>query len=191
MAKNICVYCGSSTSVEPHFLELAHHLGRRLGQQGHRLIWGGGSIGLMGALGRSAQQHGGKVTGVIPRFMQNTEVVYTQADELIVTESMAQRKAVMLQRGDGFIALPGGIGTLEEAFENITLAVLHQHAKPLVFLNHRGFYNPMLDFFEQLYDQRFLRQRTRDCYQVTEDLDHALSLAQVTKVELVPGEKTS
>ena len=167
--RSICVFCGSSTRVASTYLQLARDLGTHLAQAGHTLVWGGGSVGLMGALATSVQQQGGRVVGVIPAFMADTEVAYRHADELIVTPDMRQRKTIMEQRADAFIVLPGGIGTLEEMFEILTLRLLKQHTKPLLLINHAGFYDNLLNFMEHLYHERFAREHSRAHYQVVPD----------------------
>ena len=177
-SRALCVFCGSSTRVDPSFLGLARDLGAAIARRGHVLVWGGGSVGLMGALGRSAQEQGGRVVGIIPAFMADTEVAYRQADELVVTADMRQRKTLMEQRSDAFIVLPGGIGTLEEMFEILTLRLLRQHSKPLVILNHAGFYDGLLAFLDHLYATRFNREQSRQHYAVVGDPAAALSAAE-------------
>lgn len=164
--KAICVYCSSSNSLDPHYGEATEELGRLIGGRGLTLVYGGASVGLMGRLAAAVQRGGGCVVGVIPQSMRDREIAYEAADELIVTRDLRERKAVMEARADGFVALPGGFGTLEEVLEVLTLKQLRAHRKPVVFLNTAGFYDRLLAVFEQLYEQRFTKAEYRQFYQV-------------------------
>lgn len=165
---NICVYCASSTRVDRQYLDIAHETGRLIAKAGHTLVWGGGSVGLMGKVAQGVQEHGGKVVGVIPQFMIAKELAYKASDELIVTETMRQRKQAMEERSDFFIVLPGGFGTLEEFFEILTLRILDCHSKHIIVVNSMGFYDELLAFIEKLYQQRFASEKYRACYQVVD-----------------------
>lgn len=166
VAHSLCVFCSSSEAVDGVYVEAAERLGRALGEQGGTLIYGGGNIGLMGRVALATHATGGRVVGVIPRFMEPYEVAYEAADELIWTDTMRQRKALMEQRAEAFVALPGGFGTLEELAEILALKQLRQTNKPLVLLNTAGFYDPLLAFFERLYALRFTKARHRAHYHV-------------------------
>jgi len=174
--KSICVFCSSSNEVDRAYFDLAEHLGRRIAYDGYELVWGGGDIGLMGALASAAQKHGGKVTGVIPDSLADREIAYREADELIVTPDMRQRKQIMEQRAGAFIALPGGLGTLEELLEIVTLRLLGYHDKPVVLINADGFYDRLLAFIDQLYAQRFAREKYRKYLLISQSVDEAMSL---------------
>ncbi|WP_428388741.1 TIGR00730 family Rossman fold protein [Mucisphaera sp.] len=171
----ICVYCASSADVDRSFLELARDTGRRLAEGGHVLVYGGGGIGLMGEVARGVHDRGGRVEGVIPESMRVTEVAYEEADELIWTDHMRPRKAEMERRADAFLTLPGGLGTLEELSEILVLRYLGYHEKPIVLLNHEGFYTPLVDFFDHLLETRFARARALADLAVVETLDEAMS----------------
>lgn len=158
----ICVFCSSSDAVAPIYRAAADRLGRLLAEGGHELVYGGGGFGLMGAVAASARKAGARVTGVIPRFI--SERTGSDVDELIVTDGLRERKARMEQLADGFIALPGGFGTLEEVLEIVTLGQLGVVTKPVVFINTRGFYNPLNRMFELLYRQRFAKPEFRRLY---------------------------
>ncbi|MEW6303933.1 MAG: TIGR00730 family Rossman fold protein [Verrucomicrobiota bacterium] len=162
----ICVYCSSSNAVAPHYFEAAREFGRLMAARGLELVYGGGSIGLMGELARAVHEHQGRVVGVIPVSLRLKEVAYEAADELIVTKDLRERKAIMDQRAEAFVALPGGFGTLEETIEILTLKQLHYHAKPVVFLNTSGFYDALLQFFEQFYREKFVKEKNRHLYHV-------------------------
>ena len=135
----VCVYCGSSAGNDPAFLGAAEGLGKALAQGGVRLVYGGGSVGMMGAVARAVLKHGGKATGIIPEFLFRREQPEAQNEELIVTRDMHERKQKMFERADAFVALPGGIGTLEELVEQLTWVQIGQHRKPLLLVNINGF----------------------------------------------------
>ncbi len=176
MPSNICVYCSSSNDIDRKYFDTARELGIALGQRGDTLIYGGGSVGLMGEVARSCHGHGGKVVGVIPESLKTAEIAYHQADELIVTETMSERKTLMFTRGDAFVILPGGFGTLEELAEVIVLRVLKYQDRPIIILNCHGFYDRLVDLFEHFIDQKFAKSRHRELYSVVETVDQAMEL---------------
>ena len=164
MFKSICVFSSSSDAVAPEYFEAAREIGAWLARKQMTLVYGGGKIGLMGAVASAVHRHGGHVVGVIPRYLRKQEVAYEAADELIISKDLRERKAIMEQRADAFVALPGGFGTLEEILEILTLKQLGQHAKPILFLNTSDFFRPLLGLFEQLYQERFTRSEHRELY---------------------------
>ncbi len=166
MSQMICVYCASSDQVDPDHFQLARSLGKEIAEAGWQLIFGGGSVGLMGEVAKAAAAHDGHVTGVIPRFMAEKEIAYREADDLILVDNMRQRKEILEQRADAFVVLPGGIGTLEELLEILTLKVLRQHHKPIVIMNPQGFYDPLIELFEHLVDHRFAKPRLMESFQL-------------------------
>ena len=172
----ICVFCSSSDGVGKVYFDAATELGLEIAGRGHSLVFGGGKIGLMGAVARAVHQGGGKVMGVMPSKMQEWQVGYDQADDMILTENMHDRKAIMEQNADGFIALPGGIGTFEELLEIITLKQLHYHVKPIVILNIGGYYDPLLQLMDSAVSGKFMKPETTNLYTVCaspmEALDH-------------------
>ena len=170
----ICVFCASSESVEDHFKNVALELGRKLGQQGIELIYGGASIGLMGCIARGVHEENGRVTGVLPGFFKTKDIEYSEADELIVTRDMRERKAVMDQKSDAFIVLPGGIGTLEEAMEILSMRQLRLTEKPLVFINTKGFYDGLRATFAEMVDMKFAKPNILDMYAMVPDPKTAL-----------------
>jgi len=160
----ICVYCGSSPGTEPAFIEAAQKFGKILAENDIRLVYGGGSTGLMGALAEAVLKNGGDVTGIIPEFLTNRERPRRLAQELIVTRDMHERKAKMFERADGFVALPGGIGTLEELVEQLTWAQLGRHKKPILLANIEGYWDPLLTLIDHMRTQEFLPAAPRvDC----------------------------
>ena len=157
--RSICVYCGSRPGLDPAHMEAGRALGQAIAEAGMSLVYGGGTKGVMGAVAGGVLGHGGKVTGIIPEFlvdMEATRQSLGQLDELIVTEDMHQRKHKMFERSDAFVALPGGIGTLEEIVEIMTWAQLGRHRKPMVFANIKGFWNPMIDLLQHMREQGFI-----------------------------------
>jgi uncharacterized protein (TIGR00730 family) len=155
--QNICVYCGSGAGQNPAFPEAARSLGRILAEARIGLVYGGGSLGLMGAVAGSVLEHGGHVTGIIPGFLSATEQMLVEAQELIVVDDMHQRKHLMFVKSDGFVTLPGGLGTLEEFVEQLTWTQLGRHRKPIVLANIEGFWDPLLDLFDRMGSETFVR----------------------------------
>jgi uncharacterized protein (TIGR00730 family) len=153
---SICVYCGSNTGNDPRYAEAANALGRAMAGAGIRLVYGGGSVGLMGIVARTVMQNGGHVTGIIPQFLKDREVMLREVSELVVTADMHERKRTMFERSDAFVALPGGIGTLEEVVEMMTWAQLDRHVKPILIANFNGFWDPLIELFQHMTNQGFL-----------------------------------
>ena len=155
--KTVCVYCGSGPGTDPRFVEAAIALGKALAENGIRLVYGGGSIGLMGAVATSVLDHGGTVTGIIPDFLTTRENALKRVQEMIVTPDMHERKRLMFERSDAFVALPGGIGTLEELVEQLTWQQLGRHAKPILIANIAGFWEPLLGLLTHMRATQFIR----------------------------------
>lgn len=154
----VCVYCSSSNAIDDAYPPVAEALGRQLAARDHALVYGGGAVGLMGVLARAAHDAGGHVTGVIPSKLQNREGIAYDADELIVTETMRERKRIMFSKSNAFIVLPGGFGTLEEFMEVLTLKQLGYHDHPIALLNVDGFFDTLLSFFNELREGHFTRE---------------------------------
>lgn len=155
--KNICVYCGSGTGRNPAYVEAAREFGRVLVEEGIGLVYGGGSLGLMGEIAQTVLREGGHVTGIIPSFLSEREHMLLDAQELHVVEDMHQRKHLMFLKSDAFVALPGGLGTLEEFVEQLTWAQLGRHTKPIVLANIDGFWDPLLALFKRMQSEAFIR----------------------------------
>jgi len=173
--RTVCVYAASSDAVPTLYRAEAERLGALIAQRGYQLIYGAGQVGLMGDVARAVHAHGGHVIGVIPERLRTVELAYEQADELIVTETMRERKAIMEQRADAFIALPGGFGTLEELVEVLVLKQLHYHDKPIVALNVGGAFDALFAFFHRLRDDRLIKASHFDLYHVANDAETALA----------------
>lgn len=156
--QNICVYCGSGSGLNPAYAAAARDFGRILAESRIGLVYGGGSLGLMGEIARSVLRHGGYVTGIIPGFLSEREHMLVEAQELIVVDDMHQRKQLMFAKSDAFVALPGGLGTLEEFVEQLTWSQLGRHARPIVLANIEGFWNPLLTLFEGMRAEGFVRK---------------------------------
>jgi uncharacterized protein (TIGR00730 family) len=180
------VYCGSSPGRRPEYLDAARHVGRLLAARGIRLIYGGGRVGMMGVLADAALAQGGAVTGVIPRALADQELAHPALPELIVTESMHARKTTMAERADAFVALPGGIGTLEELFEMWTWSQLGFQQKPCGLLNVGGYFDPLIAFIDHMVREGYLRRAHRDILSVAEAPDALL--AQLEGYEPLPHE---
>jgi len=146
----VCVYCGSSPGTDPAFVKTAREFGKILAENGVRLVYGGGSIGLMGAVATAVIEHGGSATGIIPEFLTTKERPRRLAQEQIVTRDMHERKRTMFDRADAFVALPGGLGTLEELVEQMTWAQLGRHKKPILVANINGFWDPLLTLIDHM-----------------------------------------
>jgi uncharacterized protein (TIGR00730 family) len=155
--KTVCVYCGSGPGTNPRFVEAAIALGKILAENGIRLVYGGGSIGLMGAVATAVLDHGGSVTGIIPDFLTARENALKRVQEMIVTPDMHERKRLMFERSDAFVALPGGIGTLEELVEQMTWQQLGRHTKPVLLANIDGFWEPLLTLLAHMRATEFIR----------------------------------
>lgn len=173
--KRICVFCGSNTGLDPAYFEMAHQTGRVLAQRGLALVYGGGRVGLMGAIADAVLEYGGEAIGVIPRAMVEKELAHQGLSDLRVVGSMHQRKALMADLADGFIAMPGGVGTYEEFCEVLTWTQLGYHAKPCGLLNVNGFYDPLLALFDQAVVKGFVRAEHRSVVLVEEDPDRLLN----------------
>jgi uncharacterized protein (TIGR00730 family) len=155
--QGVCVYCGSGKGLHPAYAVAARKLGKALAENGIRLVYGGGSLGLMGEVARATLGAGGKVTGIIPDFLGSRELMLKDVNELIVVESMHVRKQLMFDRADAFVALPGGIGTLEELVEQLTWSQLGRHSKPIVVANIEGFWDPFLKLLDHMKGETFIR----------------------------------
>lgn len=180
---NICVYCGSGSGANPIYAEAARTLGRSLAETGIGLVYGGGNLGLMGEVARATLKAGGRATGIIPAFLSEREQMLRDVDELIVTEDMHQRKMLMFQKSDAFVALPGGIGTLEELVEQLTWSQLGQHQKPVIIANIEGFWTPFLNLLDHMRTDQFIRQNLEVNFMVVDRAEDIIpaALAAVPK----------
>lgn len=176
MPRLLCVYCSSSSDLSPRYIAAADAIGRAMPGHGWGLVYGGGKIGLMGTVARGVTESGGKVVGVIPEFMKLRELAYLAADELLTVETMAERKTAMIARADAFLALPGGIGTLEEIAEVLTLRYLARFDKPAVFFNQDGFYDDLFRFFNKMASERF--RSLKGLYSVASTVDEIWPLLE-------------
>ncbi|WP_378733745.1 TIGR00730 family Rossman fold protein [Nocardia brasiliensis] len=170
----ICVYCSAST-IDPDYLALAAQVGAEIARRGWQLVSGGGNVSMMGEVANAARAGGANTIGVIPKHLVHREVADVDADELVVTDTMRQRKQIMEDRADAFLTLPGGIGTLEEFFETWTGGYLGQHNKPVVLLDSDGFYRGLFRWLDELYDRKFVPQRAMDRITVVTDLSSAFA----------------
>ncbi len=167
--KRVCVYCGSSAGSQPEYIEAARNLAGEMTNREIELVYGGGAVGLMGEIADSVLSLGGKVTGVIPKALVEKEVSHGNLTDLKVVSSMHERKAAMMELSDGFIALPGGLGTVEELFEVLTWSQLGFHQKPCAVLNTKNFYNDLILFLDRTVEDRFVKSVHRNMLIVRED----------------------
>jgi hypothetical protein len=172
---NICVYCSSSETIDPSYVELAAAVGDRLAADGHGLVSGGGRVSMMGAVARAARAGGAHTVGVMPAHLIQREIADTDADELIVVDTMRERKRAMDEHSDAFLALPGGLGTFEELFEVWTAGSLGMHAKPVVVLDQDGFYAPLWRYLDDLRTRGFVRAEALETLHRAATVDEAFS----------------
>ena len=178
---SVCVFCASSDHVSEVYGSAACDLGAGMVSRGMTLVYGGGNNGLMGILSEAAHTGGGRIIGVIPRRLKDLGFAYKEADEMLVTDGMRERKAIMEERADGFSGLPGGFGTLEEILEIVTLKQLEMHDKPIVFLNVNGYFDGLLLQFEKGYKELFIGEEFRSLYYVTNSVGEGLEYILVNK----------
>ena len=172
--QSVTVYCASSPSIDPHFVETARIVGRLLADRGLTLVYGGGSTGLMGEVARSCADAGGSIVGVITNHLADLEVAFERCTELIRVDTMRERKRIMTERGESFLVLPGGLGTYEEFFETLVGRVLAEHDKPLAIVNDHGYFDPLVAMIEHGIEQKFIRPAMRRL--VTVESDHTSAL---------------
>ena len=175
---SVCVYCGSGFGSDPAFIEGAAEFGRRLAERGIGLVYGGGNVGLMGTVARAVLDHGGYVTGIIPDFLKSRERMLDDVQETIVVPDMHTRKRLMFERSDAFVALPGGIGTLEELVEQMTWAQLGRHTKPILLYSPNGFWKPLLTLLAHMREQGFIRAGLELNYLVAERIEEVLPMIE-------------
>lgn len=168
--KNVCVYCGSSMGDDPAFQDAADALGASLAAERVTLVYGGGSLGLMGRIAHAVMNAGGDVVGIIPRFLHDREIMLKEVSELIVTQDMHERKRLMFDRSDAFVALPGGIGTLEEVVEMMTWSQLGQHEKPILLVNVKNFWAPLHRLLEHMVGTGFIPAGRDVLYEMVDDV---------------------
>jgi uncharacterized protein (TIGR00730 family) len=193
----VCVYCGSSAGTEPAFGEAAGQFGKILAESGVRLVYGGGSVGLMGILADAVVAHGGKATGIIPDFLTQRERPRRLSQELIVTRDMHERKRTMFDRADAFVALPGGIGTLEELVEQLTWAQLGRHRKPILIANIKGYWDPLITLVAHMREREFVPESLAVNFLVAERVEDILPTlrqaargrAEAEKPMAIPAER--
>ncbi len=190
LIENICVYCGSGLGTKPIYAEAARTLGQSLAANGIGLVYGGGSLGLMGEVARATLDAGGRVTGIIPEFLSEKEKMLTDADELIITKDMHERKQLMFLKSDAFVALPGGIGTLEELVEQLTWAQLGRHEKPIIVADIGGFWSPFLNLLKHMKEDAFIRSGLDVRFSVVGDAANIVPAAMAAadrKGDIDPG----
>jgi uncharacterized protein (TIGR00730 family) len=186
--RRVCVYCGSSPGNDPDFVAAATRLGALLADNGIGLVYGGGAGGLMGALATAVRARGGEIIGVIPRFLRARENMFEGASELVVTDDMHDRKRIMFERSDAFVALPGGIGTLEELVEQLTWAQLGRHRKPILIANIKGFWDSLLGVLDHMDDSGYIHSSEALNFLVADTVDDILPALQRAAASLSDAE---
>lgn len=176
--KTVCVYCGSRLGNKPQFEQMADEMGNRIANAGLSLVYGAGSIGLMGVVARSAREHGADVIGIIPEHLDDVEITQDGLAELHVTDDMHQRKRMMFEKSDAFIVLPGGLGTLDETLEMMTWAQLSLHEKPIIIVNTNGYWSPLLDLVDHVVTDGFASAENAALLTVVEDPEGAIRMIQ-------------
>jgi hypothetical protein len=176
--KSVAVFCGANKGNKPVFEAQAHALGKALAARNIRVLFGGGSVGLMGVLADSVLEAGGPITGVITHQLNDLEMGHPGLEDMIVVESMAERRTLLIKGTDGVITLPGGYGSMDEHFEALTLAQLHQYQKPIGLLNVENYYDPMLNMLDTMVENGFLKAQNRDLCLVASEVDALLELMQ-------------
>jgi len=174
--RNVCVYCGSAPGDDPRYRAAAEQLGTALAHSGLGLVYGGGNNGLMGITARAVLQAGGHVTGIIPDFLKGRELMLREAQDLVVVPDMHTRKRIMFERADAFVALPGGVGTLEELVEQLTWVQLGRHRKPVLLADVGGFWRPLLSLFAHMRDAGFIRPEFEVRYLVAEKIEDVIPM---------------
>lgn len=191
---SICVYCGAGSGTDPAHLAAATALGHSLADQNIRLIYGGGTIGMMGAISAAVQERNGKVTGIIPRFLLDMEATHEELerlDELILTEDMHERKRTMFDKADAFIALPGGIGTLEELVEQLTWAQLGRHKKPVLLANINSFWQPLIELIDHMQAESYIRKGFEVNFLNTDQVDQIIPLLQEAVLQATDADEAA
>ncbi|MCK5575514.1 MAG: TIGR00730 family Rossman fold protein [Sphingomonadales bacterium] len=184
--QSICVYCGSRTGDDPSYVSLANELGRIMAGNDIKLVYGGGSIGLMGVVADSVVDNGGHVIGFIPEHLDSVEISYTRAQEMHVVPNMHVRKKGMFDKSDAFVILPGGLGSLDETFEIITWAQLGLHDKPVIIVNHNKYWQPLLDLIDHVVDKNFAGPSSKELYTVVERADQVLKAIEDYRTPRTP-----
>lgn len=187
--KTVCVYCGSGPGTNPKFVEGAKAFGKALAENGVGLVYGGGSIGLMGAVASSSLDHGGRVTGIIPDFLTARENALARVQEMIVTHDMHERKRLMFERSDAFVALPGGVGTLEELVEQLTWQQLGRHSKPILLANIDGFWEPLIALLDHMRSTAFIRPTLSVSVLKAERVDDVLPMLRAAAAKTPEADK--
>ncbi|MDF2368905.1 TIGR00730 family Rossman fold protein [Sneathiella sp.] len=184
---SLCVYCGSRIPRDPAHIDAAKSLGKALAENGIRLVYGGGHVGLMGVIADATLNSGGQVTGIIPGHLHDIEVSHEKLTELHIVDSMHARKEKMFQTSDAFAVLPGGLGTLDETFEMVTWRQLRLHDKPIILVNYKNYWRPLLDLMAHMIEAGFVEEQARGYFTVVEELKDIIpALAKAPDAEVKP-----
>jgi uncharacterized protein (TIGR00730 family) len=177
--KAVCVFCGASNDAPKVHLDLGRDFGKRMAEKGMRLVYGGGDCGIMGAVANSVMANGGKVTGVFPESLRDIENEHQSLTEIVMVETMHQRKELMYQRSDAFVVLPGGFGTMDEMFEIITWRQLRLHDKPIIIMNNEGYWSHLVALMSEIIAKGFAHKEVASYYQVVDDMESLMEALEV------------
>lgn len=177
--KSVCVFCGASNAVDPTFLEAGAKFGEGLARRGIRLVYGGGDCGVMGAVANATMKNGGAVTGIFPVSLRNIENEHQSLTEIIIVNTMHERKMGMFERSDAFVVMPGGFGTMDEMFEIITWHQLRLHEKPVIIVNHNGYWDPLVALMKNIIEMRFAKTEVVTFYHVVSEVEEAFDILGV------------
>lgn len=185
--KSVCVYCGSRTGDEPSHATVAKEIGTRLAESNYKVVFGAGSIGMMGIVARSALSAGGDVIGIIPEHLNDIEITQPGLTEIHVTPNMHERKALMFNKSDAFVLLPGGLGSMDEFFEILTWSQLGLHSNPIIILNHKDYWRPLLTLIDHIIEENFAGVKCRSLFQVVESVDAVIDILNTTECDITPA----
>ena len=185
--KSVCVYCGSRTGDEPSHATIAKEIGTRLAENNYKVVFGAGSIGMMGIVARSALSADGDVIGVIPEHLNDIEITQPGLTEIHVTPNMHERKALMFNKSDAFVLLPGGLGSMDEFFEVLTWSQLNLHSNPIIILNHKDYWRPLLTLIDHIIEENFAGVKCRSLFQVVQSVDAVIDILNTTECDITPA----
>ena len=186
LVKSVCVYCGSRTGDEPSHASIAQHIGTSLAENEFSVVFGAGSIGMMGIVARSALEAGGDVIGVIPEHLNDIEITQPGLTEIHITQNMHNRKALMFKKSDAFVLLPGGLGSMDEFFEVLTWAQLGLHSNPIIILNHKNYWSPLLALIDHIINEDFAGVKCQSLYQVVSSVDAVIDILKTSECNVTP-----
>ena len=185
--RSVCVYCGSRTGDDPSHAGMAKKIGTELAENGFRLVFGAGSIGMMGIVARSALSVGGDVIGIIPEHLNDIEITQPGLSDLFITQNMHERKELMFKKSDAFVILPGGLGSMDEFFEILTWAQLGLHSNQIIIFNHKDYWRPLINLLDHIIEEDFAGVKTRSLYKVVDSVDEVIEILKTSECDITPS----